>query len=70
MSPEQRTVYEQIEHDLRMALKSLSEPYMDEVAHTPEVRELARIAHDLVESVLLDGITGRHQADRSPKKIA
>ena len=63
MSPEQRAVYEQVERDLRIALKSLSEPYMNDVAHIREVRDLVRSAHNLVESVLLERVAGREQHD-------
>jgi hypothetical protein len=38
MNPEQMGIYEQVERDLRMALKSLSEPYMDEIDGIQEMR--------------------------------
>ena len=67
INPEQlRAVCEQAEHDLRMALKSLSEPNMNEGAHMREVRELVQAAHDIIESVLLDGVAGQEQEDSKP----
>lgn len=54
MGPEQMAVYEQVERNLRMALKDLSEPHMDEVAGVQELRKLIRIAHDIAESTLLE----------------
>jgi hypothetical protein len=50
---QQRAIYERCEHDLRMALKSLLESSVDDIAHVREARELIQEAHDLVEFVLL-----------------
>jgi hypothetical protein len=53
----QRGVYEQVEHDLRMALKDLQEAHMEDVARVREVRALIREAHAMVEFVLLGKAT-------------
>jgi hypothetical protein len=74
MNPEQRAVCEQTEHELRMALRSLLEPYMNEVAHVQEVRELIQQAHEIIESVMLERVAGLEQPDpvidRILRKIA
>lgn len=71
MTPEQRAGYEQVEHDLRMALVSLSGPYANEVAHIRKVRELMQQAHDIVEAVLLDRVTSLDRAtDGTSRKTA
>jgi|HubBroStandDraft_6_1064221.scaffolds.fasta_scaffold197331_3 hypothetical protein len=74
MNSEQRAVYEQVEHDLRMALKSLLEPYMNEVACIGDVRERVQAAHEIIERVLLERMAGMEQpdpvVDRILRKIA
>ena len=70
MSPEQKAVFEQVEHDLRMDLKRLSAPYVDEVAHILEVRDLVRSAHNLIESVLLERPAGTGKPDRVIDEIS
>jgi hypothetical protein len=69
MNPEQMGVYEQVEHDLRMALKSLSEPYMNEVPCIREICELVRAAHDMAESVLLERPLSTEQLDQAIDNI-
>jgi hypothetical protein len=63
MDPEQMGVYEQVEHDLRLALNSLSEQHMDEVAGIQEMRKLVRAAHEIAESVLLGRFSVIEQRD-------
>jgi hypothetical protein len=64
INPEQlRTVCEQAERDLRMALKTLSEPDLNEGAHRREVRELVQAAHDIIESILLDSVAVLEEED-------
>jgi len=46
-----------------MALKSLSEPDVNEAADMREVRELVQAAHDLIESVVLESVAGLEQPD-------
>ena len=64
MNPEQQAIYEQTEFDLRLALESLSQPEMDSVVHIQAVREHVRKAHDIIESVFVDGAGGPEQGDR------
>jgi hypothetical protein len=66
---EQRAVCEQAEHDLRMVLKSLLEPYMNELAHIREASELIQAAHDIIESVMLERGAGRGQPDPAIDRI-
>jgi hypothetical protein len=71
ISPEQlRAVCEKAEHDLRMALKTLSEPDVNEAAHMRELRGLVQAAHDLIESVLLDGVADVEQEASKPAPIS
>jgi hypothetical protein len=74
MNSEERAVYGQVEHDLRMALKSLLELHMNEVARIGDVREHIQAAHELIERVLLEGVAGMEQpdpvVDRILRKIA
>ena len=74
MSPDQKAILEQAEHDLRMDLKRLSEPSMNEMPYIREMRDLLRAAHGLIEAVLLERPVGMGKPDRvidgTPKKIA
>jgi hypothetical protein len=56
-------VYERVERDFRIALKSLLEPCMDEVAGVQELRKLAKVGHDIAESVLLERPIGLEQQE-------
>jgi hypothetical protein len=53
MNPEQQSVYEQIESDLKLALDALSQPHMDDATCIREVRELVKGAHEIIGSILL-----------------
>jgi hypothetical protein len=65
MDPEQLGVHEQVERELRMALKSLSEPYIDEV----DGIQLVRVAHDIAEAVLQGLSTVIEQSDAVTYRI-
>ena len=63
MSPDQRAVFEQVEHDLRMDGKSLSNPCLYKVAYTRELRELPQVTPNLIGSILLERVAGRERPD-------
>lgn len=64
MTPSQQAVYETVGHDLRTDLESLDDRAMDSVPGIHELRKAVRRAHDIIESVFVDGCGGPEQADR------
>lgn len=64
MTPKQQAVYETVEHDLRMDLEDLANPEMDAAPGIDELRKSVEKAHDVIESVFVEGCGGPEQADR------
>lgn len=69
MTSEQTAVYEQVEFDLRSSLAALSQDCMTGVPRIREVRELVNGAHDIIESVFVEGTAGPEQGDRVIERI-
>ena len=69
ISPEQRAIFEQIEYDLRIDGKRLSNPCLDEVPYIREVRELLQQTHDLIGSILLERVAGWERPDPATDRI-